>query len=170
MRWLARLLGGRVPPGFTGALEPDEHVLATTTSELGSLVATTFGLWVPGEFGPRRIGWHLISKAGWTEGRLSIVEAEESERVGEAVVIADLPVVRFSLPAPGRLPQVVRQRVDGSIRARYHKDLPDGGAWFVRRRVIGVGDVLQVRPDPAADLDVVARIAREAAQFIAGND
>jgi hypothetical protein len=63
---------------------------------------------------------------------------------------------------------VVHERVTGSIRSRHHRDLPGGGAWFVQRKVPGRdGTVLQVRPDPGADRDAVARLAAEVARRLA---
>lgn len=160
MRWLQRLLGDRLPEGFIGTLDAHEHVLATAD---GPLVATSLGLWVPGEDGHRRVAWHVINKASWADDALSIVEGEVVERAGEAEVISDRPARRFTVKEPGKLPVVVRERVDGSIVARHRKDLPDGGgAWFVQRKT-PAGTVLQVRPDRGSDAAVVADIAREAA-------
>lgn len=164
MSWLRRLLGDRLPDGFTGALDDDEHVLAVADS----VVATSRGLWLPSDDGHQRVGWHLISKATWGDGALSIVEAAETGRAGEAVLLADQPARRFPLAQPGKLPAVVRQRVDASIAARYRKDLPDGGgAWFVQRKTPD-GDVLQVRADRGTDTELIADIAREAAAKLAG--
>ncbi|SDD90508.1 hypothetical protein [Actinokineospora iranica] len=162
--FLSRLLGG-LPKGFTGRLAPDEAVAtAAEVRDGGHLVATSLGLWVPDGDGPRRIGWHLVSKATWGGGAFVIVEAEEVERVGEAVLLADRPPRRFVVVAPGKLPQAVYRRVEGSIRSRHHRDLPGGGAWFVQRKVPGQdGTVLQVRSDPDTDLDVVRTIAAEVA-------
>lgn len=167
MRWLQRLLGDRLPEAFTGTLEPHEHVLAAA----GPLVATSHGLWLPSGSSStaahRRVGWHLVSKAAWADDQLSIVEAEVVERAGEAELIADRAAQRFALPEHGKLPVVVRERVDGSIVSRYHQDLPEGGgAWFVQRKTPG-GVVLQVRPDPGSDAALVAEIAREAAAKLA---
>jgi hypothetical protein len=146
--WLRRLLGQNVPAGFTGTLADEENLLAVA----GDLVATSLGLWLPGDDGARRVGWHLISKATWGGGTLSVIEAEESDTAGGAVLLADLPVRRFVLEEPGTLPRVVHARVTGSIRSRHHQELPGGGAWFVQRKVPGVdGIVLQVRPDPGTD-------------------
>lgn len=161
MSWFGRLFGDRIPAGFTGTLEDDEHVLASA----GDLVATSRGLWLPSDSdaaGPRRVGWHLVSKATWADDELTVVEAAETGTAGEAVLIADQPAQRFRLAEPGKLPAVVRQRVNASISSRYHKELPGGGAWFVQRKAPG-GPVLQVRADPGADAAVVADIAREAA-------
>jgi hypothetical protein len=165
MRWLARLLGDRLPEGFAGELEPEEHVVAHADSPSGPLVATPLGLWAPTEEGARRIGWHQIGKATWRDGTLSIVEVEETGRAGRARLIADRRAARFPLDRPGKLPKAVRERVDQSIRSRHHKELPGGGAWFVQRKVPGVaGSVLQVRVEPGTDRDLVADIAREAAE------
>jgi len=164
--WLRRLMLGRdVPAGFTGTLADEENVLAVA----GDLVATSLGLWLPADDGPRRIGWHLISKAAWGGGVLSVIEAAESDTAGGAVLLAELPERRFVLEEPGMLPRVVHARVTGSIRSRHHQDLPGGGAWFVQRKVPGVdGIVLQVRPDPGTDPPQALAFAVEVAGRIRG--
>ena len=166
--WLRRLLGSGVPPGFSGTLAADEHVLGS--AELGGggvLVATSLGLWLPADDGPRRVGWHLISKATWSGGVLTVIEAAEDDTAGAAVLIVDLPAHRFVLERPGPVPRVVQARVTDSIRSRHHHELPGGGAWFVQRKVPGVaGIVLQVRPDPGTDPSAVHRIAAEVAERI----
>jgi hypothetical protein len=165
--FLSRLLSG-IPKGFTGRLENHESVAAWAHVRGGGhLVATSLGLWAPGEDGARRIGWHLVSKATWGGGALVIVEADEVERAGAAVVLADLPPVRFVVEAPGKLPQAVQRRVTDSIRSRHHRELPGGGAWFVQRKVPGRdGTVLQVRPDEGTDPGIVREIAAEVAEKI----
>jgi len=93
------------------------------------------------------------------------VVAEEVDRVGEAVLLADRPPRQLRLAEPRRLPEVVHQRVTGSIRSSHHHDLPGGGAWFVQRKVPGRdGVVLQVRADPGTDAEVLRRVAGEVAQ------
>lgn len=163
-RLLQRLLGVRLPEGFPGTLDAEEHVVAVAEGEPRTLVATSLGLWIAEAATARRIGWHLVSKAVWQDGVLSVVEAEIAGRAGDAVLISDRPTVHFPLRAPGNLPNVVRQRVDSSIRSRYYKDLGSGGAWFVQRKIPGARqDVLQVRPDPGTDIKIVSAIAEEAA-------
>jgi hypothetical protein len=164
--WLRRLLLGRdVPAGFTGTLADDENVLAVA----GELVATSLGLWLPSDDGVRRVGWHLISKATWGGGALSVIEATESDTTGGAVLLTDLPARRFVLEEPGTLPRVVQARVTGSIRSRHHQKLPSGGAWFVQRKVPGVdGIVLQVRPDPGTDPAQALAFAVDVADRIRG--
>jgi len=167
--FLQRLLSG-VPKGFTGELERDETVgAAATVRGGGHLLATSLGLWVPEPEGPRRIGWHLVSKATWGGGALEIVEAEEVGEAGTAVLLADLRPRRYVVEAPGKLPQAVHRRVTGSIRSRHHRELPGGGAWFVQRKLPGRdGTVLQVRPDPGTDVELVREIAAEVAAKMSG--
>jgi len=163
-----RFFGGGVPEGFTGSLEPDENVAASSAlRDGGFLFATTLGLWVPGEDGQRRIGWHLVSKVTWGNGVLELVEASETGTAGEAVLLADQRPVRFVVERAGKLPDVVHIRVNGSIRSRHRRELPGGGAWFVQRKVPGRdGVVLQVRADPGTDPDAVRRVATEVAERI----
>ncbi|GLZ39583.1 hypothetical protein [Actinokineospora sp. NBRC 105648] len=163
--FFSRLLSG-VPKGFTGRLDRDEAVAASAEVRGGGfLVATSLGLWVPGDDGPRRIGWHLVSKAAWAAGVFTITEADEAEQAGAAVVLVDRPPIRVAVEAPGKLPQAVHRRVTGSIRSRHHRELPGGGAWFVQRKVPGRdGTVLQVRPDEGTELDVVRAIAHDVAE------
>jgi len=165
--WLDRLLRRRtLPEGVV--LEPDEHVVAVAdVTGGGGVVATSRGLWLPGTDTPRRLRWHLISKATWEGGALAVVEAKEVETVQGAVLIADEPPRRLRLAEPGRVPEAVHRRVTGSIKSRHHRDLPGGGAWFVQRAVAGRdGVVLQVRADPGTDADVVRRVAGEVARRV----
>ncbi|MGM1063832.1 hypothetical protein [Saccharothrix sp. Mg75] len=158
-----RIFGSGAPEGFTGALDADENVLASAAVGAEWLVATTHGLWLPG---PRRVGWHLVSKATWTGNALAVVEAVEEGATGGAVVLRDLPATRFPLESPGKVPQVVHERVTASIRSRHRHESP--GAWFLQRKVPGRdGVVLQVRPDPGADVEALRGIAASVAAKIA---
>jgi hypothetical protein len=170
-----RKLAGRdgLPDGFPGSLEPDEHVLAVAalTSPGRHLVATSLGLWLPtddpDDLAVRRVGWHLVSKASWQNSTLVLLEATESEEVDGAVLLTDKAPVRWRIADPGRLPEVVRARVEGSIKSRHHRELPGGGAWFVQRKIAGRdGMSLQVRPDPGTDLDAVRRVAGSVARTL----
>ena len=165
---LDKIVGDGTPPDFTGTLEKDESVAGAAGVRTGGhLVATSLGLWVPTDDGPRRIGWHLVSKVTWSDGELVLIEAEETGTSGEAVLLEDRPVRRYALVDPGRLPHAVHQRVTGSIRSRHHRELPGGGAWFVQRKVPGRdGIVLQVRADPGTDQDSVRAVAAEVAEKI----
>lgn len=174
-----RLLGDRgLPAGWTGGLDADERVLAAAPLVGGGhVVATSLGVWLPDPESRspvddqadgtdvRRVGWHLVSKATWADGAIGLVEADEVDVVDGVVLIVDRPVRRLRPTEPGRVPQVVHERVTASVRTRHHRELPGGGAWFVQRKVPGRdGTVLQVRADPGTDeaalREVVTGIAR----------
>jgi hypothetical protein len=163
-----RIAGDGTPADFTGSLEQEESVASVASCRAGGyLVATSLGLWVPTDDGPRRIGWHLVSKVTWGNDELVVIEAEEVGEAGDAVLLKDLPPRRYPLVDAGKLPKAVHQRVTGSIRSRHHRDLPGGGAWFVQRKVPGRdGVVLQVRADPGTDQDAVRSLAAEVAARI----
>jgi hypothetical protein len=165
MGWLRRLLGDRTPEGFTGELDRGEDVVDAAPVEGGGhLVVTALGLWIPDSGGARRVGWHLIGKAAWKDGVFTLTESEEVGTAGSAVVLADRAPASFRLPAPSKVPQHVRLRVDGSVRSRHRQDIGDGGAWFVQQKVPGRdGCVLQVRPDRGTDLALVEAIAEQVA-------
>jgi hypothetical protein len=169
--FLRRLLGREdVPAEVEGRLAADERVLAV--AELGGgghLVVTSRGLWLPSDDGVRLVGWHLVSKASWQAGALTVIEAQETETIGGAVLLADLPPRRLRLADPGRVPETVHARVEASIRSRHHRDLPGGGAWFVQRKVPGRdGVVLQVRPDPGTDPAVVRQVVADVVRSLGG--
>ncbi|SDH37148.1 hypothetical protein SAMN05216553_12077 [Lentzea fradiae] len=159
-----RLFGNGAPDGFTGDLEPEETVVAHTPVQSGGhLVVTSLGLWVPG---PRRIGWHLVSKVKW-EGALRVVEASEAATEGSVVLLEDLAPLRFGVDDPGRVLRAISQRVEGSIRARERVESP--GVWVLQRKIPGRdGFVWQARGDAGVDLAAVreavapiaARLAR----------
>jgi hypothetical protein len=165
---LDKVVGDGTPPGFTGSLAAEENVVVWALCKSGGhVIATSLGLWVPTDDGPRRIGWHLLSKVTWADGNLVVVEADETGQAGEAVVLADRAPRRYALVEPGTLPHAVHLRVTGSIRSRHHQDLPGGGAWFVQRKVPGRdGIVLQVRPDPGTEPDAVREVAASVAAKI----
>ncbi|MFI6100227.1 hypothetical protein ACIA8G_32165 [Lentzea sp. NPDC051213] len=146
-----RLFGSGAPDGFTGTLEPDETVIASAAVQSGGhIVVTSLGLWVPG---PRRIGWHLISKVKW-EGALRVVEAREALVEGPVVLLEDLPPERFALEQPDRVLRAISQRVEGSIRHRERVESP--GVWILQRKIPGRdGVVWQARGDAGVELQAV---------------
>jgi hypothetical protein len=170
MRWLCRLLsrlltGTPLPEGFDGTLDGDERVLASAPVRGGGhLVVTTLGLWVPEDGGRhRRIGWHLVSTARWDGRVLTVIEADEvgtvsmsesagdsvgdpvGDPVSDAVLIADRPPLRFALPEPATVPELVHTRVTRSV---LHSERRSTGDLVVRRRVPGRDGVqVQVRRD-----------------------
>jgi hypothetical protein len=162
-----RRLFGRdgLPEGFAGRLDADERVLAAAVLIGGGwLVVTSRGVWLPEG---RRVGWHLVSKATWSNGAIGLVEAHETGTVDDVVLLADQPVRRLALVEPGRVPQVVHERVTSSVRTRHRRDLPGGGAWFIQRKVPARdGVVLQVRPDPGTDEDALRRFVADVAHTL----
>jgi hypothetical protein len=168
VKLLRRLLRREeVPAEVEGRLGADERVLAVAAlSGGGHLVVTSYGMWLPSDRSVRLVWWHLVSKATWQGGTLTVVEAQEAETIGgtgpfnSAVLLTDLAPRRLRLAEPGRVPEAVHARVEGSIRSRHHRDLPGGGAWFVQRKVPGRnGIVFQVRPDPGTDPALVRQLA-----------
>lgn len=166
-RWWQRLTGrGPLPEGFAGRLEADEHVLAVATlAPEGHLVLTQLGLWVPEGSASRRIGWEWVSKAVWDRDALLLTEAVLQTTAGEALLLTDLPQRRFVLSEPGKVPEIVRDRVTRSIRSSQYRELPGGGAWFVQRSLPGCDAVvLQVRGDPGTDGAALQAMAAGVAQ------
>jgi hypothetical protein len=158
-----RLSGNGAPDGFTGELEPDETVIAHAPAQDGHLVVTSLGLWVPG---PRRIGWHLISKVKW-EGALRVVEASEASAEGPVVLLEDLPAQRFALDDPRRVLRAISQRVEGSIRHRERLESP--GVWILQRKIPGRdGFVWQARGDAGVELEAVRAAVSAFASRLAG--
>lgn len=168
LRSVVRRLLGReeLPPGFDGHLDADERVLATAPLPHGGhVVVTTLGIWLPEPSGARRVGWHHISKATWSSGTIGLAEADEVDTIEGAVLLADRPVRHLPLAEPGRVPQVVHERVTASVRTRQRLELPGGGAWVVQRKVPGRdGVVLQVRPDPGTDEAVLRQVVTDVAR------
>ncbi|MEV6241245.1 hypothetical protein [Lentzea sp. NPDC051838] len=163
MGLFSRLFGSGAPDGFTGSLEPDETVIAHTPVDGGHLVVTSLGLWVPG---PRRIGWHLISKVKW-EGALRVVEAQEAGLEGPVVLLEDLPAQRISVERPDRVLRPISQRVEGSIRHRERIESP--GVWVLQRKIPGRdGFVWQARGDAGVSLDAVREAVSAIASKLAG--
>ena len=168
MTFLDKLLRREpVPEEIASRLEGDERVLATgTLSPAGRLVVTSWGIWPPGD-GTERIGWHEIAKATWEAGALVVIPTTASEVGTGTVLLADRPARRFRMDDPGKVPQVVHERVTGSIRSRSHRDLPRGGAWVLQRKVPGRdGLLIQVWPDPGTDPQAVERLAAGVAERI----
>jgi len=159
-----RLFGNGAPDGFTGSLESDETVIASTGVQGGGhVVVTSLGLWLPG---PRRIGWHLISKVKW-EGSLRVVEAVEASTEGPVVLLEDLPAQRIAVDDPGRVLRAISQRVEGSIRSRERLESP--GVWVLQRKIPGRdGVVWQARGDAGVDLEAVREAVAPLVSRLAG--
>src|SRR5664279_4648143 len=65
-----------VPASLIPLLGPDERLLTAAACVDGTvLAASRFCLWVVGDAGPERFGWHLVSKARLTARVLTITAA-----------------------------------------------------------------------------------------------
>jgi hypothetical protein len=149
---LSRLRDRRPPPEATRPLDRDERVVSWGRAAGGEpVVATQRGLWLPGPDGPRRIGWHLVDKATWKAGTLTVTEAVDTG----AGVLAELPPRALRLDEPRDLPSVIRSRVERGISYTRHFPLsPAGGVRVVGRRVPGQdGLSWQLVFDPDTDRD-----------------
>jgi hypothetical protein len=108
------------------------------------VVATNVGLWWP-EQPPRRIPWHLIVRATWSERGLTVVEAD----VVDDLLLVERPARTVALAREGKIPPAVRKRVEGSIATTHDVRLDDGPARLVARRITGQdGQVWLARLDP----------------------
>lgn len=132
----------RAPAAVRALLDGDERVLAwgTVAASPGDsaehpdrhVVATNLGLWWPQD-PPRRIPWHLIVRATWSERGLTVVEAD----IVDDLLLLEHPPQLAALGRTGKIPPVVRRRVEGSIAASHDVRLDDGPARIVARRVTG---------------------------------
>jgi hypothetical protein len=143
-----------LPVQYRPKLDRDERVVAWALAAQGALVATTYGLWLPGEQ-PTRLGWHEIHKAVWDGSSLKITAARQVEHGPGYDVVADRPGGNFPLADPGDLPAEVRARVTRSVGPSSHHPLPgSGGVRVVARRVPGVdGLTWTARYDDGVDHD-----------------
>jgi hypothetical protein len=132
---LSRLRDRRPPTEATKPLDRDERIVSWGRAAGGDpVVATQRGLWLPDAAGPRRIGWHLVDKATWQAGTLTVIEAVETG----GGVLAERPPVTVRLAEPRDLPATIRARVERSISYSRHYPLaPSGGVRVVGRRVPG---------------------------------
>ncbi len=126
----------RPPADIVSRLDRDERVVSwAPTVDGGALVATRFGLWWPFADGPRRIGWHLIDKAIWRDGAVTVIEAD----LVDELLLVDRAPVTVEVDEPRDLPPAIRTRVEASVTESHLLSL-DGGAAMVRvvgRRVPG---------------------------------
>jgi hypothetical protein len=127
----------RAPAAARRRLDSAEHVVAWATPEAGTvdapLVVTNVGIWWPVGNDARRIGWERIDKAVWSEGTLTVTEAD----VVDDLLLVERAPVSVRLPSPGSVPTAVRKRVESTVAHR-HEALVDGQlVRIVARRVPG---------------------------------
>jgi hypothetical protein len=111
----------RLPPGVE--IEPRDRALTHAAADDGGhLVATDNALYLPGG---ARVPWYLIDRGEWDESGLRVLTTDGARHT-------------VAVKEPGRLPEVVRERVTSSILISRHVKLPGrGGVRLVARRVPG---------------------------------
>jgi hypothetical protein len=117
------------PAELRSRLDAGERLLAVADDGPASVAASQFGLWLPADGGWRRIGWHDIVKATWSEAGLEVIEGRD-----ENGIVLDLPPLRYRLSEPRNLPATVRERVEHSIGRWEQVRVPGGTARIVARR------------------------------------
>jgi hypothetical protein len=133
--WLRRR--PQPPASVMQQLDADERVVSFADVDGGVVVATPRGLWWPFPGGMRRIGWERVDKAVWTEGRLTVTEAD----LVDGLLLVDRPPVSARVVTPRDLPPTVRKRVESSVVRSEVYPVPGGAARFVRRRIPGLDGV-----------------------------
>ena len=124
------------PPAEIVAQLPDGERIVSWADVAGGgvVLATPAGLWWPaGQDGPHLIGWHLVTKAVWQDGRLAVVEAN----LVDDLLLVDRAPVAALLEVPRDLPPVVRKRVESNVVRSELLSIAGGTARFVARRVPG---------------------------------
>lgn len=146
------------------ALRQGERALAWASDASGRwYVGTNLALHLPGPAGPapyRRVGWEDVQRADWDQEseRLTIVEVAE---YGDPE-----PADSFAVVEPGRLLELIRERVTNTVVCTvYARVRGKEGVSVVGRRSPARGEpvrwsyVLSSTLDPADP--VVARVAAE---------
>jgi hypothetical protein len=154
------------PAEAVARLDRDERVVSWAPAAGGTVVATPVGLWLPGM--PERVPWHLIDKATWQAGVLTVTPAVDA---GDGVLV-EQPPRSVTLDRPRDIPQTVRVRVQKAIAFTRHHPLPGSpegtgprrGVRVVARRVPGQDGVSwQLVFDPGVDrADPAVRAAADA--------
>lgn len=121
------------PASVMQQLDADERVVSFADVDGGVVVATPRGLWWPFPDGMRRIGWERVDKAVWTEGWLTVTEAD----LIDDLLLVDRPPISARVVTPRDLPPTVRKRVESSVVRSEVYPVPGGAARFVGRRIPG---------------------------------
>ena len=129
-----------VPADITAALPmaPRERVLASSREPGGGWhVATSHALYVATDAGRQRIPWQHVDRAAWDRDTERLVVVEVAD-FGEPQ-----PRHELALPEPGRLLEVVRERVTASVLLSRHVPVAGSRGLKVvaRRPPAGGGEV-----------------------------
>ncbi len=121
----------RPPAAVVELLGRDERVISwADTAEGGVVAATPLGLLWPELDGLRRIPWQHVDKVVWSEGVLTLIEAD----VVDDLLLVDRAPVTARLAVPRDLPPTVRKRVEGNIVRTELVAVAGGAVRFVGRR------------------------------------
>ncbi|WP_205470850.1 hypothetical protein [Nocardioides sp. SYSU D00038] len=126
-----RLRGRRPDPVPVG---PGERVLASAQTVDGPMAGTAVALYLPGG---RRIPWQEVEAAGWDADE-TLLRVREVGSWGEV-----RPEHRLSVAEPGRLLELLRERVMASIvlHRRFEVDGQRGFKVLGRRTPHGHGEI-----------------------------
>lgn len=148
------------PAALISALQADEEILASAQEAAGGWLAVTrYGIRkLPVDGDPHLVPWPLISKVTWQAPILHVVRADVVGELAGAELIVDRHLYNYEIAAPGKLTDVIHQRVRSGIISSTHHEFPGGGGWLVVRRVPGQdGPLAQVRLDPGTSVDDAQR-------------
>jgi len=119
--------GENVPKELAELIERGDHVLAWTVHNGGLLAATKRSLISIDHHEPNRIPWETTLQAKWDEPILIVLVQPDSSSAATQMA--------WSLPEPGQLPAVVRDRVTGTVLVDQVRDVAGvGRVRFVARR------------------------------------
>ncbi|GIH92219.1 hypothetical protein ACFFMN_18350 [Planobispora siamensis] len=111
-------LFNRTPAEVRAAVDPADRVLAHAEGPDGRVIATDRALYLSGT----RLPWYQVDRGVWDEEGLTVLTTDGREH-------------RARLPEPGRVPEVVRERVVASIVVSQYVPLDvRGGVRLVARR------------------------------------
>lgn len=128
----------RPPADVVALLDRDERIVSWADVDDGTaVVATSAGLWWPNTAGSRRISWHLIDKAVWRDGQLTVIEAE----VADEVLLVEKRPVSVPICVARDLPPTVRKRIESTVVRSQVLPVDGGSARFVARRMPGMDGV-----------------------------
>jgi hypothetical protein len=101
-----------------------ERVLASATTDAGVVTGTRDALYLPTADGPLRLPWEQVESADW-DREAEVLRVTEVGSWGQV-----RPEHRVALAEPGRLLQLVRERVTASVVLQRH--VPISGSRGVR--------------------------------------
>jgi hypothetical protein len=161
MPW--RLRRDAAPADITAALPtaPGERVLASSQERGGGWhIATSHALYVADGAGQHRIPWEHVDRAAWDSDAERLVVVEVAD-FGEPQ-----PRHELSVPEPGRLLEVVRERVTASVLMTRHVPVAGSrGLKVVARRPPAGGGEVQWSFWLDDGLEPSDPLVREAAQM-----